>query len=100
DPGEVRALVPKDESAVKMTIAVLVLEDDDSVLSLLSPVGIGIALDHPEPSPVVKGECNGLADIRLPGKKRDPEARRQDHAPGAVLKRNGTIFRPAGVEGQ
>ena len=85
DPREVRAFVPKDEAAVKMAVAVLVLEDDDSILSLLSPVGIGVAFDHPEASAVVKGERDGLTDIRLAGKERDAEARGQDHAPGGIF---------------
>jgi hypothetical protein len=88
DAGDVGQLVGEDRLLVELAVAVRVFEDEDAVaafLARLQPLGVGEALDDPEPTAVVEREAHGLDDVGLAREKRDLEAFGHGHLSGRLV---------------
>ncbi len=76
----------EDSAFVENAIAVGVFEDDDAVIGILvcSAYGIAIGFRHPDATAVVQAKCDGLVDVRLPGKQFDLKALGNRHHLGCL----------------
>ena len=72
--AQIISFIPEDFAAIELSVAVGVLQNDNSIVALGLPLWIGIELRDPQPSPAIQCHRNGLGDIGLAGKHADFES--------------------------